>query len=118
MEPPTFLSLVVGNTRLHWAEVDIASGRLVASWDTVHLLEEEASAVRDEGILDKFLGHALSAGLRRRLGEGGSEGDVFLASVVPDQTVRWVSWFPHTKVRPPGHNSTASSADLSRRPLS
>lgn len=84
-----WLALVIGNSRLHWAW--FVNSTLHQTWHTPHLSDLAIASL----VANQF---NFSAHLHAAPTSQGNEIDLWLASVVPQQTERWSKQYPNTRV--------------------
>jgi type III pantothenate kinase len=88
-ELQSWLALVVGNTRLHWAE--FRGDRLLAQWHTRHLTTAEVSALAGSGFAPQAW-MTYQAGKEPVPAQPLGSIPVYGASVVPTQTALWSTY--------------------------
>lgn len=81
----SWLALMIGNSRLHWAS--FIGANLQKTWDTNHLPAE---------IIDSLIQGDGGNGEMGEMGEWGAI-PLYIASVVPAETKLWQT-YPHTKI--------------------
>lgn len=87
----SYLALMIGNSRLHWAW--FADGILQEAWDTDHFPKE-----RVEQLIQRWVSGVVSAELFPPVGQASCLSPLlYLASVVPEQTKLWQA-YPATRI--------------------
>lgn len=104
--PTPWIALVIGNTRLHWAQ---GTGRTLARfWHTPHLSEEAIATLVthhfDFSVLNKGWGDQHSLSILDRSSDlvlsapPSLNLQFILASVVPEQTTIWLAYCPQARL--------------------
>ncbi|MBD2096058.1 pantothenate kinase [Trichocoleus sp. FACHB-591] len=92
----SWLALMIGNSRLHWAWFD--RDQLQSTWDSEHLVNSDPPSPPNlEGILERASLSSRERAVRRSREENLDELPIVLASVVPDQIAIWQG-YPHLQI--------------------
>ncbi|MGB3791088.1 MAG: pantothenate kinase [Phormidesmis sp.] len=96
----SWLALVVGNTRLHWGQFD--RGVLTRSWHTSHLPGSRVDRVRNQPypqsawlVIDGLVSEQRASASPQNV---SLPIDLWIASVVPEQTALWQQVVPDSQV--------------------